>query len=225
MKYLSIAIDGPAGAGKSTFAKKLAKELQFVYVDTGAIYRSVGLYAIRNNIAIDDKAAIIETLPKLFIEIKFDDEGTQHMILNGEDVSKDIRLPQVSMYASAVSAIPEVRTYLLSLQRDFAERYNVILDGRDIGTVVLPNADLKIYLTASVEVRAKRRYDELCEKGIASTLEEVTEDMKKRDHDDMTRETAPLKKADDAILLDTSGNTLAQTEKLLRDTVKDRLSI
>ena len=225
MKYYSIAIDGPAGAGKSTFAKALAKELRFTYVDTGAIYRSVGLFAIKNNVDKDDKSGIIALLPRVSVSIEYDESGAQHMILNGEDVTGDIRLPAVSMYASAVSALPEVRAFLLQLQRDFALRYNVIMDGRDIGTVVLPDADLKIFLTADVSVRARRRYEELLEKGTETTFYDVLEDMKKRDHDDMTRETAPLKRADDAVLADTSGLSLEESFDLLRNIVKDRLGI
>ena len=225
MKNYSIAIDGPAGAGKSTFAKALARELRFTYVDTGAIYRSVGYYAIKNGISADDKKAIIDSLPNIDIGIKFDDESTQHMILNGDDVSKEIRLPEVSMYASAVSALPEVRDFLLMLQRGFAEKYSVIMDGRDIGTVVLPNADLKIYLTADAHERAVRRYAELCEKGIASNIEEVEADMIKRDYDDMHRDVAPLKKADDAVTVDTTGLTIEESFTLLRNTVRERLGI
>lgn len=225
MKLFSIAIDGPAGAGKSTFAKRLAKDLGFVYVDTGAIYRSVGLFAFKNGIAIEDIEKVAECLGDVKIEVSYDDGGTQHVILNGSDVSKEIRLPEISTYASAVSALPQVREFLLNLQRDFAKRYNVIMDGRDIGTVVLPDADLKIFLSASIEARAKRRYNELLEKNIKTTFEEVESDMVARDEHDSHRAVAPLRQAKDAVFVDTTDLSLEESFNLLRKIVKDKLGI
>ena len=225
MKLFSIAIDGPAGAGKSTFAKRLAKDLGFVYVDTGAIYRSVGLFAFKNGIAIENIEKVAECLGDVKIEVSYDDSGTQHMILNGSDVSKEIRLPEISTYASAVSALPQVREFLLNLQRDFAKRYNVIMDGRDIGTVVLPDADLKIFLSASIEARAKRRYKELLEKNIKTTFEEVESDMVARDEHDSHRAVAPLRQAKDAVFVDTTDLSLEESFNLLRKIVKDKLGI
>ena len=225
MKLFSIAIDGPAGAGKSTFAKRLAKDLGFVYVDTGAIYRSVGFFAFINGIAIENIEKVAECLGDVKIEVSYDDGGTQHVMLNGSDVSKEIRLPEISTYASAVSALPQVREFLLNLQRDFAKRYNVIMDGRDIGTVVLPDADLKIFLSASIEARAKRRYNELLEKNIKTTFEEVESDMVARDEHDSHRAVAPLRQAKDAVFVDTTDLSLEESFNLLRKIVKDKLGI
>lgn len=202
-----IAIDGPAGAGKSTIAKRLAKELSFVYVDTGAMYRSIGLYMIKNGIDIHDKDAVEKASEKADVSLKYID-GTQHVILNGEDVSDQIRTEEVSKAASVVSAYPQVRKNLTALQKKLAESENVVMDGRDIGTCVLPNADLKIYLTASAEVRGKRRFKELTVKGEKADLTEIVEDIKKRDEADMTREISPLKKADDAVEVDSSDMTI-----------------
>ncbi len=208
---ISIAIDGPSGAGKSTISRKAAEKFGFIYVDTGAIYRTIGLASKTHSVSLDDKAAVIAMLPKLEIELKYNDAGEQHMYLDGRDVSRDIRLPEVSMLASKVSAIPEVRAFLVDMQRDMARKYDVIMDGRDIGTVILPDADLKIFLTADVEDRARRRYAELCAKGMDKPFDEVLSEMKQRDEQDTERAAAPLKAADDAILLDTSGNTLEQS--------------
>ncbi len=208
---ISIAIDGPSGAGKSTISRKAAEMFGFIYVDTGAIYRTIGLASKTHGVSLDDKAAVIDMLPKLNIELKYNDAGEQHMYLDGNDVSRDIRLPEVSMLASKVSAIPEVRAFLVDMQRDMAKKHDVIMDGRDIGTVILPNADLKIFLTADVEDRARRRYAELCAKGMDKPFDEVLSEMKQRDEQDTERAAAPLKAADDAILLDTSGNTLEQS--------------
>ena len=202
-----IAIDGPAGAGKSTIAKRLAKELSFVYVDTGAMYRSIGLYMIKNGIDIHDKDAVEKASEKADVSLKYID-GTQHVILNGEDVSDQIRTEEVSKAASVVSAYPQVRKNLTALQKKLAESENVVMDGRAIGTCVLPNADLKIYLTASAEVRGKRRFKELTAKGEKADLTEIVEDIKKRDEADMTREISPLKKADDAVEVDSSDMTI-----------------
>ena len=208
---ISIAIDGPSGAGKSTISRKAAEKFGFIYVDTGAIYRTIGLATKIRGVSLDDTAAVIELLPTLEIELKYNDAGEQHMYLDGNDVSRDIRLPEVSMLASQVSAIPAVREFLVDLQRGMAEKYDVIMDGRDIGTVILPNADLKIFLTADVRDRAHRRYEELRAKGMEKPFDEVLAEMEKRDEQDTQRAAAPLKAADDAVLLDTSGNTLEES--------------
>lgn len=208
---ISIAIDGPSGAGKSTISRKAAEKFGFIYVDTGAIYRTIGLASKNHGVSLDDKAAVIAMLPKLQIELRYNESGEQHMYLDGADVSRDIRLPEVSMLASGVSAIPEVRAFLIDMQRDMAKKHDVIMDGRDIGTVILPDADLKIFLTADVEDRARRRYEELLAKGIDKPFDEVLDEMKRRDEQDSLRAAAPLKAAGDAVLLDTSGNTLEES--------------
>ena len=208
---ISIAIDGPSGAGKSTISRKAAEIFGFIYVDTGAIYRTIGLATKIRGVSLDDTAAVVALLPTLEIELKYNDAGEQHMYLDGNDVSRDIRLPEVSMLASKVSAIPAVREFLVDMQRGMAEKYDVIMDGRDIGTVILPNADLKIFLTADVRDRARRRYEELRAKGMEKPFDEVLAEMEKRDEQDTQRAAAPLKAADDAVLLDTSGNTLEES--------------
>lgn len=207
---INIAIDGPSGAGKSTIAKAVAKRKGYIYVDTGALYRSIGLYVSRKGIAKEDKEGIISCLCDIALELKYI-EGTQRVYLCGEDVSDEIRTPEISMYASAVSAVPEVRTFLLDLQRDMAKKHDVIMDGRDIGTVILPDATVKIFMTASPEGRAKRRYKELCEKGIETTYEEVLADMIQRDKQDSTRDIAPAVPADDAIHFDNSADGIEQS--------------
>lgn len=199
----NIAIDGPAGAGKSTIAKQLAKELGFVYVDTGAMYRAMAYYFITNNIGAEDEAAIAEACKDVDVTITYED-GVQNVWLNGENVSGVIRNEEVGKMASSTSVYPVVRTKLVELQQQLAAKTDVIMDGRDIGTVVLPNADVKIYMTASSAVRAKRRYDELVAKGVECDLDEIEKDIIERDYRDMNRETSPLKKADDAYELDTS---------------------
>ena len=201
--YNAIAIDGPSGSGKSTLAKILSKELGYLYIDTGAMYRTVGLYAYRNGINPDDEKMLAENFDKIVIGLKWID-GTQHIFLGDEDVSSEIRTPEMSMYASKVSAHPAVRAFLLDRQRDFARNGNVIMDGRDIGTVVLPDAKVKFFVEVKTEVRAKRRYDELVAKGEKVTYEEVLNDMIIRDKNDSTRETAPCVPAEDAIFLDNS---------------------
>jgi len=203
MKKYAVAIDGPSGAGKSSIAKSLAKKLNIVYVDTGAIYRTVGLYVFRQGIESKDAEGIIALLPQITVKIQYEN-GEQHIYLNGEDVSDKIRNETISKYASDVSAIPEVRAFLLSLQRDIAAETTVVMDGRDIGTVVLPNAEVKIFLTASAEVRAMRRYKEHIAKGLDVSYDEVLQAIITRDKNDSTRKTAPLKPAEDSVLLDNS---------------------
>lgn len=201
---MNIAIDGPGGSGKSVLAKNLARRLGLVYVDTGALYRTVGLNACRRGIAMDDKEGIIASLEGITVGIKYED-GEQHVYLCDEDVSGYIRTPEISMYASAVSSVPEVRSFLDGTQRRMVERGGVVMDGRDIGTVIMPNADVKIFLFASPEHRAERRYEELLQKGEHVTLEEVLSDINKRDRADRERETAPAIPAEDAVMLDNSG--------------------
>lgn len=222
MNY-AIAIDGPAGAGKSTIAKILAKELELIYVDTGALYRTIGYYVMQQGIDTADTEEVIAALPNLKVELKYVD-GVQRVFANGEDVSDLIRTPAMSMAASAVSAIPAVREYLLDTQRGIAATHSVVMDGRDIGTVILPDAKIKIFLTASAESRAKRRFDELQEKGDPATYEEVLADMIKRDYDDSHRAIAPLKQAEDAIPVDTSGETLEQSVVRLKEIVYNKLN-
>ena len=205
----SIAIDGPAGAGKSTIAKTIAKNLGFVYVDTGAMYRAMGLYFLRKGVDGKDGEAIAAMCPEIQVTIEYVN-GEQQVLLNGENVSGLIRTEEVGQMASVTSAQPAVRAALLQLQRDMAESANILMDGRDIGTNVLPNAELKIYLTASADVRAKRRYDELTAKGTVCDYEVIKQDIIKRDHQDMTRETAPLRQAEDAVLVDSSDMTIDQ---------------
>lgn len=223
MEGRSIAIDGPSGAGKSTLARMAAAKYGLVYVDTGAIYRCVGLYTYRNGVDSKDPEAVAALLGDIDIEITYDENGVQRMILNGEDVSDDIRMPPISIYASDVSAIPAVRAFLLDMQRSMAVRYDVIMDGRDIGTVVLPDAGLKIFLTASAKARAQRRFAELKQKGVKTTFKEVLQDINYRDKNDSTRAEAPLRQADDAILLDTSELDLEESFSALSQIIKDKL--
>ncbi len=210
-KLFSVAIDGPSGAGKSTIAKAVAERFGFIYVDTGAIYRTVGLAVSCAGIDPQDTDAVVGLLPALDIALRHGEDGLQHMFLNGEDVSGLIRTPEISMYASKVSALPPVRAFLMEMQRSMARRTSVIMDGRDIGTVVLPDAALKIFLTASAEARAERRYKELLEKGQSVSYDDVLCDMAERDKNDTTRAAAPLRAADDAVLLDTSALSLAES--------------
>lgn len=220
---IAIAIDGPAGAGKSTIAKLCAKELEFIYVDTGALYRAIGLCAFRNNIGSKDADAILQMLKDIKVELAFNDKKEQIVLLNGEDVSGFIRTPEISMYASDVSAIPQVRAFLLELQRNMAKTNNVIMDGRDIGTVVLPDAQIKIFLTASPQVRAKRRYDELIEKGMDVNYDDILSDVITRDYNDSHREIAPLKPAEDSIIVDTSQLDLEQSVNKMISIMKERM--
>ena len=203
-KHYSIAIDGPAGAGKSTIARRLAKEMGYYYVDTGAIYRTVAYFMDLLGVSPKDVDGVERYIDELTINIEYDEEGKQHMLMNGMDVTDDIRTQDISQKASLVSAHKVVRDVLLDMQRQVAREHNVIMDGRDIGTVVLPKADVKIFLTASVEIRAKRRYDELIAKGQKTTLAQVIKDVEQRDYQDTHRDIAPLKQAKDAVLLDTS---------------------
>ena len=213
---IQIAIDGPGGAGKSTVAKALAAKLGIVYVDTGALYRTIGYYVRSQNVDPKNAEAVEKLLPSIDIELKYEN-GTQIVSLNGENLGDRIRTPEMSMYASAVSAIPAVRSFLLETQRSIARKNSVIMDGRDIGTVILPDADVKIFLTASNECRAKRRYDELAAKGIQTTYEEVLADMNARDEADSTRDVAPCVPAPDAVTFDNSWMTPEEcTEGLVR---------
>lgn len=220
---ISIAIDGPSGAGKSTIAKAVSQKLNFIYVDTGALYRSIGLYVLRQGKHPENQSETAALLPHISVNIRYE-KGSQQVYLNGENVSDAIRKPPVSMAASNVSAHPEVRAFLLSLQRQLAAENNVIMDGRDIGTVVLPNADLKIFLTASSEERAKRRYKELLEKGEPVDFETVHEEIKQRDYNDSHRAVAPLCKAPDAILADTTEYTLEESIALLENIIRSHIA-
>lgn len=207
---INVAIDGPAGAGKSTISRAAAKAVGFIYVDTGALYRTVGVNALRKGINTRDKAAVAETLADISVDLVFEN-GEQKVLLNGENVSEEIRTPPASMAASDVSAVPEVRAFLFDLQRDIAKRNNCIMDGRDIGTVVLPDAKVKIFLTASPESRAKRRYKELIEKGTKVEYKDVLEDLIERDYNDSHREIAPLKPAEDGVIVDTTNLNLEES--------------
>lgn len=220
---ISVAIDGPAGAGKSTIARHAAKSLGFIYVDTGALYRAISLFLLNNGVDITDAEAVEATLPQVSVQLAFEN-GEQHVILCGEDVSTQIRTPAVSMATSKVSALPAVRAFLLNLQKDMANHNNILMDGRDIGTVVLPNAQVKIFLTASAEERAKRRFRELQEKQVETTFEEVLADIEQRDYQDYHREIAPLKQADDAVLLDTSNLTLEESITAVSNLITDYLN-
>ena len=223
-KHLNIAIDGPAGAGKSTLSRMLAARLGFLYIDTGALYRTIGLFALRSGISPLDAEKVCALLSNVKIALKFEADG-QHVYLNDEDVSAFIRSPEVSIAASNVSAIPQVRAFLLSLQKEIAAQNSVVMDGRDIGTVVLPNADLKIFLTASAEDRATRRHKEMVERGENADYNTVLEDIKKRDAADSGRDIAPLKPAEDAVLVDTTGYTLEKSLETLTALVKVSLKV
>lgn len=201
---IRVALDGPSGAGKSTVAKLIAKKLGYIYVDTGALYRTCGLYAIENGVSKDDSAGIIALLDSIDVKLTYLD-GEQHVLLNGNDVGGKIRTPEASMYASAVSKLPEVRAYLLDLQKKIASEGGVVMDGRDIGTVIMPDAEIKVFMTASPEERAKRRYRELMEKQESVTYDEVLKDMIQRDKNDSERETAPLKPAENAVMFINDG--------------------
>ncbi len=223
-KVYSVAIDGPAGAGKSTLARQAARDLGFQYVDTGAIYRAVGYHMTLMGIGPKDRDSIERLLDDVNLELSYDSQGLQHMILNGADVTGEIRTPEMSRVASLISAQPAVRAFLLDLQRDMAKRYSVIMDGRDIGTVVLPGADVKVYLTASPEVRANRRLGDLKAQGLTASYEQVLEEIRQRDQQDMTRPIAPLKQAKDAVVLDTSSLSREESLMALKTIIQERIA-
>ena len=224
-KTYSIAIDGPAGAGKSTIARRLAKELGFYYVDTGAIYRTVAYFMDLLGVSPKDVDGVERYIDELTITIEYDEDGVQHMIMNGMDVTDDIRTQEISQKASLVSAHSVVREVLLNMQRDVAKKHNVIMDGRDIGTVVLPRANVKVFLTADPEVRAKRRYDELIAKGQKANLPQILKEIQQRDHQDMTRAIAPLKQAKDAVKVDTSSLDIDGVVEAIKTVVKEKIAL
>lgn len=221
----SVAIDGPSGAGKSTIARRVSEEFGFIYVDTGAIYRTVGLAAALRKLDPKDKAAVVAMLPEISIRLAYGEDGLQHMYLDGEDVTSRIRTPEISLYASGVSAHPEVRAYLMEMQRSLARENDVVMDGRDIGTVVLPDAGLKIFLTASPEARARRRYSELVAKGQDVQYEDVLRDLTVRDENDSTRAAAPLRAAEDALLLDTTEMDFEESCRAVAAMIRERFCL
>ena len=225
MKTVSVAIDGPSGAGKSTLARGAAAELGYLYVDTGAIYRTIGYYAHTHNMDPKDGQAVVAALPQVHVELTYGDDGLQHMLLNGQDVTKEIRLPEISLCASAVSAHPGVRAFLLEMQRELARTHNVIMDGRDIGTVVLPDADVKIFLTASPEARARRRMLELEQRGTPEPYEKILKEIEQRDWDDTHRAAAPLRQAEDAVLLDTTELNFEESREALLKLIRERTGV
>lgn len=224
-KRYAVAVDGPSGAGKSTLARAVAKELGILYVDTGAIYRVIGLAAFRRGVDPKDEPAVTALLPEIKLGMEHGADGAQRMYLGGEEVSEAIRLPEISMYASAVSALPSVRAFLLEMQRRIAREQSVIMDGRDIGTVVLPDAEVKIFLTADAEVRAKRRYLELEQRGTPKPYEEVLAELKERDWNDTHRDIAPLKQAEDAVTADTSKLDFDRSRELLMRIIREKTGI
>ena len=224
-KHISVAIDGPSGAGKSTLARAAAKMQNLIYVDTGAIYRTVALYTLRSGTDAKEEAAVAELLPKIKITMNYDSAGFQRMELNGEDVSGLIRTQEISMAASAIAAYPEVRAYLLHMQRDMAENYDVIMDGRDIGTVVLPQADVKIFLTASSEARARRRWLELKERGAPREFEQLLQETRQRDADDANRTVSPLRPAEDAVILDTTELNFQESLEKIIEIIRERTAL
>ena len=219
---ISVAIDGPAGAGKSTIAKTASARLGFIYVDTGALYRAIGFHVVSSGANVDDEKSVVECLPNIKIELKFID-GVQHVFVNDADVSDKIRTEEISSCASKVSAIPKVREFLLDMQRNFAKTNNIVMDGRDIGTVVLPNAQVKIFLTASAEERATRRYEEQIARGLDVKYDDILADIKERDYRDSHREVAPLKPAEDSVYLDTTGNTVEQSIQAVVDIIEQKI--
>lgn len=221
MEHIAIAIDGPSGAGKSTLARMTAKHFGYIYVDTGAMYRTVGLYALRRGADTTDAKAVGELLPEIDVRTDYDGDGVQRMYLNGEDVSEKIRAPEVSMAASNVSALPAVRAFLTDTQRRMAREHDVVMDGRDIGTVVLPDAAVKIFLTASAAERARRRWLELRDKGVEATYEDVLRDIEIRDKNDSSRDIAPLKPAPDAVICDTTQRDLAGSFELIKAVIEE----
>ncbi len=225
MSTIRVAVDGPSGAGKSTLARAAAAALGFLYVDTGAIYRTVGLFIRDRGVDLGEEAAVGAALPSLRVELRYDEAGRQRMFLNGRDVSGEIRLPEISRYASAVSALPVVRAYLMETQRELARKNSVVMDGRDIGTVVLPDAEVKVFLTASAAVRAERRCRELAERGTPQPFDEVLRDIEDRDFRDTHREAAPLRRAEDAALLDTSALDFRQSLEALLGIIRERTGL
>ena len=219
-----IAIDGPGGSGKSTVAKAVAKELEIIYVDTGALYRAVGVYALEKGAKTDDREQVSKLLPDISLELAFKN-GTQTVLVNGEDFSGKIRTPEASMAASNVSAIPEVRCFLFDTQRDIARKHSVVMDGRDIGTVVLPDAEVKIFLTASAETRAMRRYTELKAKGANVDFDQVLKELNQRDYNDSNREIAPLKPAEDSVLVDTDKMDLEQEKEAVLNVIRQKIDL
>ncbi len=219
-EHIAIAIDGPSGAGKSTLARMAARHFGYIYVDTGALYRTVALFVLRSGADTKDAAAVSALLPGIHVEMRYDGAGVQRMLLNGEDVTDLIRTPEVSMAASDVSALPPVRAFLLDTQRDMAERYDVVMDGRDIGTVVLPEARVKIFLTASARERARRRFRELRERGVETDFETVLQEIELRDRNDSSREIAPLRPAPDAVICDTTEHDLDGSFELIREMIE-----
>ncbi|MCI9443787.1 MAG: (d)CMP kinase [Oscillospiraceae bacterium] len=221
-RHISVAIDGPSGAGKSTLSRVAATELGFVYVDTGAIYRTVAFHTLRRGVDPQDASAVERLLPEIRIAMEYDGEGLQRMYLNGEDLTDLIRTQEISMAASKVSVHPAVRSFLLNMQREMAEKYSVIMDGRDIGTVVLPDADVKIFLTASSEARARRRWRDLQERGTAKDFQQLLQETRERDEADMNRAAAPLRPAEDAVLLDTTELTFEESGRRILEIIRER---
>lgn len=221
---INIAIDGPSGAGKSSLSDFIAKELAFVHVDTGALYRAVGFYLVKNNIEPSDAEKVVPLLESLKVNVEYDSLKQQHVFVNGEEVNEQLRTNDVSMAASAASAIPEVRAFLLDLQRNIAEKENIIMDGRDVGTVILPNADIKVFLFASPEKRAERRFKEYADKNIEISYDKVLEDIIQRDFNDSNRKISPLKQAEDAIPVDNSEMTEDETKTFILNIIKEKLS-
>ena len=224
-KLYSVAIDGPSGAGKSSVAKAIAKELNILYVDTGAIYRTIGLEVCRRALDPKSKADVLPVLPELDIHMAYGDDGLQHMLLNGEDVTVEIRRPEISLYASDVSAMAEVREFLMEMQRDMARKNCVVMDGRDIGTIVLPDADVKIFLTASAQERARRRFLELQKRGMEKPYEDILAEQEQRDYNDTHRAVAPLKPADDSVIVDTTELDFEQSKEKILSVIRERLAL
>ena len=224
-RHISVAIDGPSGAGKSTLSRVAATELGFVYVDTGAIYRTVAFHTLRRGVDPQDASAAERLLPEIRIAMEYDGEGLQRMYLNGEDLTDLIRTQEISMAASKVSVHPAVRSFLLNMQREMAEKYSVIMDGRDIGTVVLPDADVKIFLTASSEARARRRWRDLQERGTAKDFQQLLQETRERDEADMNRAAAPLRPAEDAVLLDTTELTFEESGRRILEIIRERTGV
>lgn len=222
MDTVCIAIDGPSGAGKSTLARSIAAKLGYLYVDTGAIYRTIGYYVCARGIDPKDSAAVVDSLRDIAMEIVYGEDGLQHMLLNGKDVTREIRLPEISLYASVVSACPGVRAFLLEMQKKLGREHSVVMDGRDIGTVVLPDAQVKIFLTASASVRARRRMLELEQRGTPEPYEKVLKEIEERDWKDTHRAAAPLRQAEDAVLLDTTEMNFHESEEALLRIIRER---